>query len=128
MANRFLTVFKTIFSVGVKIAPFAADVLAPGFAPLINVALQGIASAEAKFPAASTGESKAEHALTAVAAEAPQIVSTIEQLTGKKLVNDALFAEGCSDLNNALVKLLGSFGVIKTAPPVTPVPSAAVPV
>ena len=104
--------FGKLFGVTQVIAPLAVGAFFPAFAPLINVTLRAIVSAEGEFPAAKSGTDKAAWTAKVVAVNAPDVIAAIEKATGKELTDEALLQEALSDISNGLVKAMNAFRVL----------------
>jgi hypothetical protein len=107
--------FGKLFGISAQIAPLAATLFFPAFAPLVSLSLRAIITAEGKFPAAKSGADKAAWAADVVAVSAPDIIAAIEQATGKELADEALLHDALGDINNGLVKAMNAFRVLPKA-------------
>ena len=104
--------FGKLFGAAQAVAPLAANVFFPAFAPLINVTLRAIVTAEGKFPAAKSGAEKAAWVADVVAVNAADVIAAIEHATGKQLADEALLQDALANINDGLVKALNAFAVL----------------
>lgn len=101
-----LDLLKKVAGAGLTIAGFAD----PRLAMLTKAITEAIATAET-----APGRKGAEKALIAqgiVAKAAPDAIAAYEQLFGKEIVDEKLFAEALQDYQEGTVKLYKAFGLL----------------
>lgn len=138
----FLSVLGKILSVGEEVAgvffpvlrPFlgsgkASQVITTGVNDFTQIA-SVVVGVEAAFQTPGSGSVKLQAAVPQIA----NIVKTSEALIGHKVANEPEFVAGCTDLTNAVVRILNSYNadnikgsgqavdMTKSATPATPTP------
>lgn len=112
--NKIISILKVALCIGVNTVPSILNTFAPGMGTLLSTVISNVLTAEAKH-GPGQGASKASTALELTNAAIPAIVQLIERQTGKELADEALFAEGVQELQEAVVKIGNAFRVLPKA-------------
>jgi hypothetical protein len=107
----FISILKTVLSIGTKTVPSILAVVAPGIGGIVSTVLNAILQAEAKV-GAGNGAAKAQIVTDTLNVAAPLMVQILEAQTGKEIADEALFAAGLAEMQEGLVKVLNAFRIL----------------
>jgi hypothetical protein len=102
---------KKLVGVGAPLAIIAVNSFAPGLGPVITAIISAATLAEDKL-GGGKGTDKFALVLDYLRVAAPGLIKSIEQATGKELVDEQLFEDGLKDTAEGVVKLLNAFRLL----------------
>jgi len=105
---------KRLLGVTAALAPIAVNAFAPGLGPLVSAVINAVFLAEEKL-GAKKGAEKFAAVLDYLTVAAPGLVRSIEQSTGKEMVDQELFDAGLTGIAEGIVKLLNAFRLLPKA-------------
>jgi hypothetical protein len=93
------------------LGPVIVEAYVPGIIPLIEFAVDSVASAEDEL-GPGTGPQKLENVMNRMAIGTPLVVRLIENATGKELVDEAGLQKGLKGLAVSMVDIMNSFRLL----------------
>lgn len=108
---NFISILKTVLSIGARTVPVILQTVAPGIGTIAGTIINAILQAEAKI-GAGNGATKASAVTESLNIAAPLMVKMIEQQTGKELADEEMFGEGLAQMQEGLVKMLNAFRIL----------------
>lgn len=111
MKKWFVSLIKTVFSIGKESVPAILNYVLPGIGPLVNTVVSAILTAEGKF-GSGTGDQKFEYVQEAVTVASPAIIQALETGLNRELADENLFAAGLNKTIQGLVDVLNAFRIL----------------
>lgn len=111
MKNLFLTILKTIGTIGQTAVPILINQYVPGVGPLISTLVGGIFTAQAQI-GTGNGAQKAALVDFAIQASSPALIASLEKGFSSDLKDSELLATGIGKVKEGLVDVFNAFGLL----------------